>query len=64
MATKLKYPPCVPGLFSERPRRHEFEIVTNKNDEPVLKLDPKSGATLYTVRCKHCGLNDPAKVLH
>jgi len=64
MASRLSYPPCVPGLYSEKPRRHEFEIVFDSKGEPVLRLDPKTGATLYHVRCKHCGLNDPKKVLH
>jgi hypothetical protein len=64
MATQLKYPPCVPGLFSEKPRRHEFEVVLDSRKQPILKVDPKTGATLYSVRCKHCGLNDPKKVLH
>lgn len=63
MATRLKYPPCIPGLFSEKPRRHEFEVVY-KNGKPILRIDHKSGATMYHVRCKHCGLNDPNKVLH
>lgn len=64
MATRLKYPPCVPGIFSEKPRRHEFEVVLDKDEQPVLRVDEKTGATLYHVRCKHCGLNDPQKVLH
>lgn len=64
MATRLKYPPCVPGLFSEKPRRHEFEVVNDSDGKAVLKYDPKTGVTLYHARCKHCGLNDPQKVLH
>lgn len=64
MATQLKYPPCVIGPLSEKPRRHEFEIVLGADDKPILKIDPKTGATLYHVRCKHCKLNDPRKVLH
>jgi hypothetical protein len=59
---RLKYPPCTPGPFSERPRRHNFEVKLGADGRPILRV--RDGVTYYHVVCTRCQLNDPARVLH
>ena len=62
MANRFKLPPCGVNPLTEKPyARHKWEIV-----QGILKTDPKTGATLYHVRCARetCRLNLPDKVLH
>jgi len=66
MTTKGKirfpYPPCRIGLFSEKPVRHDFQIVLDSEGHALTYV--RNGVTYYKVRCTECGLNDPKGQLH
>ncbi len=59
---RLPYPPCKIGLFSEKPGRHDFQIVLDKQGK--AQTFEKNGVTYYKVRCSKCGLNDPKGQIH
>ena len=60
--TRFPYPPCQIGLFSEKPVRHDFEAVLDKQGK--AQTFEKDGVTYYKSRCTKCGLNDPNPPLH
>ena len=65
--TRFPYPPCVIGLYSEKPGRHNFQIVLDENGHAQTTLkELKDGTivTYYKSRCTKCGLNDPRSPLH
>ena len=60
---KIPYPPCMPGIFSEKPVRHNFQIQYGKDGNPQLQIKTnKHGEDIYYyhVCCKRCGLIDPS----
>jgi len=59
--SKLKYPPCVSGVLSEKPKRHEF-IILHTEGKALTRI--KNGLVYYHSVCKHCGLNDPKPPLY
>lgn len=60
--TRFPYPPCQIGLFSEKPVRHDFKAVLDKQGK--AQTFEKDGVTYYKARCSKCGLNDPNPPLH
>jgi hypothetical protein len=57
MQSKIRYPPCRLGLFSERPVRHNFKIAFTRDGEPIQKV--RDGIYYYHVICERCGFIDP-----